>query len=157
MVIMGITGTGTAVRYIPRSIVMGFTNGIAIVIASTEVKDFFGIVLNQPVPGDFLGRMRVLLSHMDALTPAATALGVAVVVLVVIWNRFVPRSAVSRSISSACRHRTMPGRKGAGTFFGLRTMVCGKHETGRKMSQSPACKRLRRRRRSTCAHGVAKR
>ena len=40
LVIMGLTGTGTAVRYIPRSIVMGFTNGIAIVIASTEVKDF---------------------------------------------------------------------------------------------------------------------
>src|SRR3954471_24193229 len=91
LVIMGLTGTGTAVRFIPRPIVLGFTNGIAIVIASTELKDFFGIVLDQPVPGDFIGRMRVLGMHIGASTPAALALGVAVMITVVVWNRLVPR------------------------------------------------------------------
>ena len=44
-------------KYIPRPVVVGFTNGIAVIIASTQIKDFFGIKVDN-VPGDFLGRMR---------------------------------------------------------------------------------------------------
>ena len=43
LVILGITGMGTAVKFIPRPVVIGFTNGIAVLIASTQVKDFFGL------------------------------------------------------------------------------------------------------------------
>src|SRR6185369_6982694 len=60
LVIMGLTGTGTAVRFIPRPVVIGFTNGIALVIASTQLKDFFGIAVEGTVPGEFVGRMEVL-------------------------------------------------------------------------------------------------
>jgi SulP family sulfate permease len=91
LIVMGLTGTGTAVRFIPRPIVLGFTNGIAIVIASTQIKDFFGITLDQPVPGDFIGRIRVLASHIDALSPQVTILAVGVVALVLIWNKLVRR------------------------------------------------------------------
>lgn len=91
LVIMGLTGTGTAVRFIPRPIVLGFTSGIAIVIASTQLKDFFGIMLDGPVPGDFIGRIRILGSHISALTPQVAIFGVSVVTLIVVWNRLVPR------------------------------------------------------------------
>jgi SulP family sulfate permease len=91
LLLMGITGTGTAVRFIPRPIVMGFTNGIAIVIASTQLKDFFGIAVDGPIPGEFVGRLRVLGSHVGASSPPVAALGIAVVVLIVVWNRLVPR------------------------------------------------------------------
>jgi SulP family sulfate permease len=47
LVVMGITGMGSAVKFIPRPIVVGFTNGIAILIASTQVKDFFGLQLEK--------------------------------------------------------------------------------------------------------------
>src|SRR6202158_3215455 len=47
LVIMGLTGLGTAVKFIPRPVVIGFTNGIAILIASTQVKDFFGLNLEK--------------------------------------------------------------------------------------------------------------
>src|SRR5215467_9228226 len=43
LVILGITGMGSAVKYIPRPVVIGFTNGIAVLIASTQIKDFFGL------------------------------------------------------------------------------------------------------------------
>src|SRR3982750_781195 len=66
LVIMGITGTGTAVRYIPRPVVIGFTNGIALVIASTQLKDFFGITTSESIPGEFIGRLRVLAEHAAA-------------------------------------------------------------------------------------------
>src|SRR5213082_2054591 len=56
LVIMGVTGLGTAVKFIPRPVVIGFTNGIAVLIASTQLKDFFGLHIDQ-VPGEFLGRI----------------------------------------------------------------------------------------------------
>src|SRR6201987_117375 len=42
LVVMGATGLGLAVKYIPRPVTIGFTNGIALLIASTQIKDFFG-------------------------------------------------------------------------------------------------------------------
>ena len=53
LVILGATGMGTAVKFIPRPVVIGFTNGIAVLIASTQIKDFFGLQLAK-VPGEFL-------------------------------------------------------------------------------------------------------
>src|SRR5258708_8232965 len=45
LIILGVTGMGTAVKFIPRPIVIGFTNGIAVLIASTQIKDFFGLTI----------------------------------------------------------------------------------------------------------------
>ena len=90
LVIMGLTGTGTAERFIPRPVVIGFTNGIALVIASTQLKDFFGIALDE-VPGEFIGRIGALAANAMTSSTAATALATAVLILIVVWNRFVPR------------------------------------------------------------------
>src|SRR6201981_3340043 len=57
LVIMGATGLGTGVKFIPGPAVLGFTNGIAVLIASTQIKDFFGLQL-QKVPGEFWLRMK---------------------------------------------------------------------------------------------------
>src|SRR5499427_11131582 len=57
--IMGATGLGAAVKFIPRPVVLGFTNGIAVLIASTQIKDFFGLRIDH-VPGDFYGRMKAI-------------------------------------------------------------------------------------------------
>jgi SulP family sulfate permease len=43
LIVLGATGMGTAVKYLPRPVVIGFTNGIAVLIASTQVRDFFGL------------------------------------------------------------------------------------------------------------------
>ena len=53
LIILGVTGMGTAVKFIPRPIVIGFTNGIAVLIASTQIKDFFGLKIDK-VPGSVL-------------------------------------------------------------------------------------------------------
>src|SRR5947207_8299435 len=52
LVVLGATGMGTGVKFIPRPVVIGFTNGIAVLIASTQVKDLFGLHLEK-VPGVF--------------------------------------------------------------------------------------------------------
>ncbi len=91
LVIMGLTGTGTAVRFIPRPVVIGFTNGIALVIASTQLKDFFGVTLAAPVPGEFIARLRVLAENAGSASPQTTAVACGVLILIVVWNRLVPR------------------------------------------------------------------
>jgi sulfate permease, SulP family len=75
LVIMGVTGLGTAVKFIPRPVVIGFTNGIAVLIASTQVKDFFGLHLDK-VPGVFWLRMEELAHSFHTLSFEATALAV---------------------------------------------------------------------------------
>jgi len=73
LVIMGLTGLGTGVKFIPRPVVIGFTNGIAVLIASTQVKDFFGLHLDK-VPGVFWLRMEALAANFHTLSFEATVL-----------------------------------------------------------------------------------
>jgi len=90
LVFLGITGLGSAVKFIPRPVVVGFTNGIAITIASTQIKDFFGLKIDK-VPGDFLSRMIVIARNFRTLSPIETALGVGAIVLILIFSRYVKR------------------------------------------------------------------
>jgi SulP family sulfate permease len=83
LMIMGVTGLGTAVKFIPRPVVMGFTNGIAILIASTQVKDFFGLRLEK-IPGVFWQRMEALASSFHTISSEATALAAGTVLLMVV-------------------------------------------------------------------------
>jgi SulP family sulfate permease len=90
LVLLGVTGLGLAVKYIPRPVVIGFTNGIAVLIASTEIKDFFGLNVDK-VPGDFLGRMRTLFAHAGTFSPQATITAALVVAVILVMRRYVKR------------------------------------------------------------------
>src|SRR6266849_385583 len=83
LVIIGLTGMGTAVKYIPRPIVIGFTNGIAILIASTQVKDFFGLKLEK-VPGVFWSRIEALAQNFHTFSLEATALAAGTIVIIIV-------------------------------------------------------------------------
>jgi SulP family sulfate permease len=87
---MGVTGLGAAVQYIPRPVVIGFTNGIAVLIASTQIKDFFGLRIDK-VPGDFWGRMATVIRHFSTLSLADTTLGVIALVLIILFMRYFKR------------------------------------------------------------------
>jgi sulfate permease, SulP family len=90
LVFRGITGLGTAVKYIPRPVVVGFTNGIAVIIASTQIKDFFGLKVDK-VPGEFLARMETLGRNFYTLSPLETGLGVSALIIILIFMRYVKR------------------------------------------------------------------
>jgi SulP family sulfate permease len=91
LLILGGTGLGTAVKFIPRPVVVGFTNGIAVIIASTQIKDFFGITLEGPVPGELVPRMAELAMHAGAASLPTTLVAAGVLTLIIVWNRLVPR------------------------------------------------------------------
>ena len=74
LLFLGFSGLGAAVRFIPRPIVIGFTNGIALLIASTQIKDFFGLKMAEN-PSEFFARMKVIAAHFATTNPAALASG----------------------------------------------------------------------------------
>jgi sulfate permease, SulP family len=90
LIFMGATGLGTAVRFIPRPVVVGFTNGIAILIASTQIKDFFGLTIDH-VPGDFWGRMTAIARNFHTLSPIATSLSVISLAVILLTIRYMKR------------------------------------------------------------------
>ena len=83
LVVMGATGLGTAVKFIPRPVVIGFTNGIAVLIASTQIKDFLGLQL-PTVPGVFWQRIEALAKNINTLSPTATVLAACTVLVLVL-------------------------------------------------------------------------
>src|SRR6202140_5601907 len=68
LLILGATGCGTAVKFIPRPVVVGFTNGIAVIIASTQIKDFFGLKVER-VPGEFAARILTYVHNFSSFSP----------------------------------------------------------------------------------------
>jgi SulP family sulfate permease len=90
LLFLGLTGLGTAVKFIPRPIVIGFTNGIALLIASTQIKDFFGLKVNE-VPSEFLPRMRVLAEHFLTLDAPTVALAAASLILILVIPKVLPK------------------------------------------------------------------
>src|ERR1700693_1400069 len=90
LLILGATGLGTAVKFIPRPVVVGFTNGIAIIIASTQIKDFFGLNIDK-VPGDFASRISTLAHSFSSFSPMETSLGVGALVVIILFMVFAKR------------------------------------------------------------------
>lgn len=90
LVVLGATGLGSAVKFIPQPVVIGFTNGIAITIASTQLRDMFGLQMTG-VPADFLPKMQALVAAAGTWSHAATALGFGTLLFLIVWRRLAFR------------------------------------------------------------------
>jgi SulP family sulfate permease len=120
LVLMGLTGLGSAVRFIPRPVTIGFTNGIALLIASTQIKDFLGLSTGD-VPSAFIPRMLVLSSHIRTVSWHATALSLATLAIVLALPRLtkrVPASIVAMLGCTAFVAFTGIGVETIGSKFG---------------------------------------
>src|SRR5213080_90742 len=90
LVILGATGMGSAVKFIPRPVVIGFTNGIAVLIASTQVKDFFGLQMLK-VPGEFWLRIKALAVSAPTWSWRATLIAAATVTIMLLCRSISSR------------------------------------------------------------------
>jgi sulfate permease, SulP family len=90
LLVMGFTGLGAAVKYIPRPVIIGFTNGIALLIASTQIKDFFGLITPH-VPGDFAGRLSVLSESAATAHWQSIVISVSSLAIILLWPRVAKR------------------------------------------------------------------
>jgi SulP family sulfate permease len=120
LMLLGVTGLGTAVRFIPRSVVIGFTNGIGVLIASTQIRDFFGLQLAS-VPGDFLGRLKALVAHAGTASGIATGLAAATVIAILVLRRVsrrIPGSILALLVGSVIALAASLPVETIGTRFG---------------------------------------
>jgi len=90
LILMGLTGLGAAVKFIPRPVTIGFTNGIALLIASTQIKDFFGLKTGD-VPSAFIPRMTVFIGHIGTMQWTAVAISLATLAVVILLPRVTKR------------------------------------------------------------------
>jgi SulP family sulfate permease len=100
LIVMSLAGFGTAVKFIPRPVTVGFTNGIAILIASTQIKDILGLRTGA-VPSDFIGRLRVLGASIGTVHWPTLALGAISLAIILLWPRVttrVPGSIVALAV-----------------------------------------------------------
>jgi len=117
---LGLSGLGTAVKFIPRPVVVGFTNGIAVLIASTQIKDFFGLQIDK-VPSEFPARIQVLATHFNTISLASTAVAVGTLLTIIVVGKLtkrVPGTIVALftwSIGAFLLHLAIPT---IGTKFG---------------------------------------
>src|SRR5271154_5987592 len=90
LVLMGATGLGTAVKFIPRPVTIGFTNGIAVLIASTQIRDFLGLHAGV-VPSQFIGRVAALAEHVNTIDPRTALVGICSLAIIVFWPQITKK------------------------------------------------------------------
>ncbi|MCB1958016.1 MAG: sulfate permease [Rhodocyclaceae bacterium] len=90
LIAMGAFRLGSMIRFIPISVVIGFTNGIAVVIFLSQVKDFLGLSIDA-LPGDFFGKLKSLAAHLHTLHWPTLLLSVASLTVLLGWNRLANR------------------------------------------------------------------
>jgi SulP family sulfate permease len=103
LLIMGFTGLGAAVKFIPRPVTIGFTNGIALLIASTQIKDFLGLK-TPAVPSDFLARIRLLIRYAGTTRWQTVAVAATSLAIILFWPRVtkrLPGSIIALFLSTA--------------------------------------------------------
>jgi len=99
LILIAWSGLAKAVQFIPRPVTIGFTNGIALLIASTQIKDFFNLDTgSSPLPSEFFRRMTLLVERFNTMHMPTVLLGCASLLLIIFWpriNRRIPGTIVA--------------------------------------------------------------
>ncbi len=93
--LLGFLKMGTLVRYVPVSIVVGFTNGIAVLIALSQLKDLLGLQIDK-MPADFFSQIAAITGQIETLNSRALGLGLLCFLGLILW----PKLFVSRSLTA---------------------------------------------------------
>jgi SulP family sulfate permease len=94
MFTLGLLRLGALIRYIPVAIIIGFTNGIAVLIALSQLRDLLGLSVAR-MPADVVSQIGTLARHLDSVNPWALAVGGACIAILVLWPRLVARGPLS--------------------------------------------------------------
>jgi SulP family sulfate permease len=104
LLVMGLTRMGTMIKFIPYPVTMGFTCGIAVLIFTTQIKDFFGLKVDK-VPAEFVEKIKVLSEHFGTLQWPTFTLAAASVFIILAWPkrlaRRIPGSIVALILGTA--------------------------------------------------------
>ncbi len=90
LMIMGFFKFGSAIKFIPYPVVIGFTSGIALIIFSSQIKDFFGLQMGS-VPADFLAKWTDYFHHFSKVNYYALCVGVGSLLIIIFWRKISQR------------------------------------------------------------------
>lgn len=103
LVAMGLFRFGGAIKFIPHPVVVGFTSGIAVIIFSSQVKDFLGLRMGD-VPAPFVEKWRAFAAHAETADPAAVAVALLALAIILWWprvSRRIPGPFVALVVTTA--------------------------------------------------------
>lgn len=106
LIIMGLARLGSVIKFIPHPLIIGFTSGIAIIIFSSQVKDFLGLQMGA-VPADFLDKWKEYFLHLSSINLYAALIAAATVAIVFLWPKIthkIPGSLIAIIVTTAAVH-----------------------------------------------------
>ena len=89
LILLGIFRIGSWIKYVPHPLITGFTTGIAVIIFSTQIKDFFGLHMGAP-PADFIEKWLSYFKAFPTFDPATIALSSGTLGVILLMRRFTP-------------------------------------------------------------------
>lgn len=90
LILMGLTRLGGIIKFIPHPVTVGFTTGIAVLIATSQIKDALGLHPGT-LPADFIGKIGLLTRHLDQVSPATVGVTLVSLLLLLLSARYVRR------------------------------------------------------------------
>ena len=116
----GVARLGSAIRFIPHPLITGFTSGIAVIIASGEIKDAFGLRMGA-VPANFVDRLQLFGRYFGTINWSATGICVASIVVIMLWprvSRRVPGPLIALLVTTVAAHLLHLNVETIGSRFG---------------------------------------
>ncbi|HXV18974.1 MAG TPA: sulfate permease [Candidatus Omnitrophota bacterium] len=120
LILMGIARLGTVIEFIPHSVIVGFTSGIALIIFSSQVKEFLGLSTGT-LPAEFIEKWKMLIEHLPSVNFYSMGIAGGTVVLMAFWPRIsrkVPGSLLAIFISAYLVHALNLPVETVGSRFG---------------------------------------
>jgi SulP family sulfate permease len=90
MVVMGLSGLGSVIKFVPYPMVVGFISGIALIIASSQMRDLGGLQMDA-VPAEFIDKWIDYGQHLSTFNPQALLIAALAVAIIVLWPRITHR------------------------------------------------------------------
>ncbi|HEV2831026.1 MAG TPA: SulP family inorganic anion transporter [Hanamia sp.] len=103
LIIMGFARLGAVIKFIPHPLIIGFTSGIAVIIFSSQIKDFFGLKMGA-VPADFLAQWLAYFTNIQSVNVYAILIAIVTIIIIVLWPRFtqkIPGSLIAIIVTTA--------------------------------------------------------
>jgi sulfate permease, SulP family len=103
LIIMGFARLGTVIKFIPHPLIVGFTSGIALIIFSSQMKDFFGLNMGT-VPADFLEKWNSYFQSFKSISVTAVLIAASTVLIVFLWPKVtykIPGSLIAILVTTA--------------------------------------------------------
>ncbi|HKH62809.1 MAG TPA: sulfate permease [Flavitalea sp.] len=106
LIIMGFARLGTIIKFIPHPLIVGFTSGIALIIFSSQIKDFFGLNMGT-VPVDFIEKWKSYAANVSSINLYALAMALGTILIIIVWpmvTRKIPGSLIAILLTTAVAH-----------------------------------------------------